>query len=231
MCEERKLLQKHNQILLDEYNEYGPVILGPYSSYTWRHDPMHVLFTLARYKFCAKMLAGSKDVLEIGCGDAVGSPLLLQTVERLHAIDLEPLIIENNIRLNAYPDRLSFEVLDVTRNSLSRKFDAGLSLDVIEHIPKSEEHNYLENICRSLKAQAVFILGTPNITAKQYASPSSAEGHINLKSHETLRSLLDQYFHNVLLFSMNDEVVHTGFYPMCHYLMALACGKRDTGLE
>jgi len=26
------------------------------------------------------------------------------------------------------------------------------------------------------------------------------------------------------VFSMNDEVVHTGFHPMAHYLMALACG-------
>jgi hypothetical protein len=30
---------------------------------------------------------------------------------------------------------------------------------------------------------------------------------------------------------MNDEVVHTGFYPMCHYLFALACGKRGHPAE
>jgi hypothetical protein len=28
------------------------------------------------------------------------------------------------------------------------------------------------------------------------------------------------------LFSMNDETVHTGFYPMAHYLIALCCGKK-----
>jgi hypothetical protein len=25
---------------------------------------------------------------------------------------------------------------------------------------------------------------------------------------------------------MNDETVHTGFYPMAHYLIALCCGKK-----
>jgi len=31
----------------------------------------------------------------------------------------------------------------------------------------------------------------------------------------------------VFVFSMNDEVVHTGFYPMAHYLLAVACHRRD----
>jgi hypothetical protein len=48
------------------------------------------------------------------------------------------------------------------------------------------------------------------------------EGHINMKSADSLKDLLAQYFHNVFIFSMNDEMVHTGFYPMAHYLMALA---------
>jgi hypothetical protein len=34
-----------------------------------------------------------------------------------------------------------------------------------------------------------------------------------------------KFFHHVFIFSMNDEVVHTGFYPMAHYLLALGCGK------
>ena len=42
-----------------------------------------------------------------------------------------------------------------------------------------------------------------------------------------LKSLLEQYFHSVFLFSMNDEVVHTGFYPMAHYLLAICSHKRQ----
>ncbi|MCA6302689.1 MAG: hypothetical protein IM629_12150, partial [Phenylobacterium sp.] len=35
-----------------------------------------------------------------------------------------------------------------------------------------------------------------------------------------------KFFSNVFLFSMNDEVVHTGFAPMAHYLFAIGAGKR-----
>ena len=69
-------------------------------------------------------------------------------------------------------------------------------------------------------------MGTPNITAKDYASPASAAGHINLKNGETLKSLLLKRFHNVFSFSMNDEVVHTGYSPMAHYLLAMGVGVK-----
>jgi hypothetical protein len=37
---------------------------------------------------------------------------------------------------------------------------------------------------------------------------------------------MQRFFHNVFMFSMNDEVVHTGYHKMAHYLFALCCGKR-----
>ena len=221
-----KFIQTHNQILLDEYQEQGPFILGPYSSYTWRHDPRHLFFTLARYKFCSKLLAGKKRVLEVGCGDAVGSQMMLQTVGAMHCTDLEPLIIEDDIRRHGCDGRLSFETVDITRAAPQGEFDAAISLDVLEHIPSSSDDDYMRNICRNLSPQGVLIVGTPNITADAYASPNSRDGHINLKSHDALVSLMGGYFHNVFLFSMNDETVHTGFYPMAHYFMAVGVGLK-----
>ena len=58
------------------------------------------------------------------------------------------------------------------------------------------------------------------------ASPPSKAGHVNCKDGLGFRALMQRFFHNVFLFSMNDEVVHTGFYPMAHYLFALCCGPR-----
>ena len=40
-----------------------------------------------------------------------------------------------------------------------------------------------------------------------------------------------RYFENVFVFGMNDEVVHTGFYPMCHYIFVLGTGKRVRPLK
>lgn len=220
--------EPQNQIQFDTYQERGPVKFGPWTSHIWRTDPRHLVFLLARYKFCAKMLAGKSEVLEVGCGDAFGIPVILQTVGPVHGIDFEPLVIEDvKARLGAEGvERCSFSALDITERPVDRKFDAAYSLDVIEHIPPESEDRFMANICSSLRPHAVCIIGTPNVEAQKHASPASAAGHVNLKSAESLRELLSRYFHNVFIFSMNDEVVHTGFYPMAHYLLGVSVGVK-----
>ena len=220
------MIQRFYQTFLDEYKEYGPVTLGPLSSFDWRHDPRHILFTLSRYKFCAKLLSGKKSVLEIGCGDGIGTSILLQEVDKLHCIDLEPQLIEDNIKRNSYPDRLSFECLNLVEQSPGRVFDAALATDVVEHIPADKEDIFITNITSVLTSNSILILGTPNITSQKYASKQSTEGHVNPKNYLGLRGLLSYYFKNVLLFSMSDEVVHTGFYPMAQYLFGVGIGKK-----
>jgi cyclopropane fatty-acyl-phospholipid synthase-like methyltransferase len=108
------------------------------------------------------------------------------------------------------------------------KVSAIFSIDLIEHIDPENEDTFMSNMIQSYenKENAVMIIGTPNVTAAQYASPVSAEGHINLKSHDDLKALLQRHFHNVFMFGMNDEVVHTGYAPMCHYLWGIGAGLK-----
>lgn len=49
---------------------------------------------------------------------------------------------------------------------------------------------------------------------------------MNCKTMPELKQTMDTHFHNVFMFSMNDEVVHTGYYHMAHYIWALGVGKR-----
>ena len=42
-----------------------------------------------------------------------------------------------------------------------------------------------------------------------------------------LRSFLSLFFSNVFMFSMNDEVVHTGYDSISHYIFAIACNKKQ----
>lgn len=215
------------QIQIDEYNKKKGVMLGPYTSYIWRKDPKHLLFLLARYKFCSKVLSGKSNILEVGCGDSFGTAIVLQTVKKVHGIDIEPLVIKDNIKRTEHGNRCTYEVLDITLQYPTAQFDGAFALDVIEHIPKSSEERFMNNIAKSLTSDAVCIIGTPNIAAKQYASSRSAASHINLKSEESLRQLMSPYFENVIIFSMNDEIVHTGFYPMANYLFGLGVGLKN----
>ncbi|WP_454061338.1 class I SAM-dependent methyltransferase [Candidatus Nitrospira salsa] len=203
--------------------------MGPWTSHIWRDDPRHLGFLLARYKFCAKVLAGRKNVLEVGCGDAFGISVVKQTVLSIHGIDLEPLVLQDarDRKNGEEQEGITLSVHDMTKAAMSEEFDAAYSLDVIEHIPLSDEPLFMEHLCASLNPHSICILGTPNITASAYASRFAAEGHINLKSAETLSKLMLSFFHHCLLFSMNDEVVHTGFYPMAHYLLAVGIEKKE----
>jgi hypothetical protein len=78
-----------------------------------------------------------------------------------------------------------------------------------------------------LDADGICVIGTPNVTSAAYASETSQRGHVNLYDAGRLEAALRAVFHNVFMFGLNDEVVHTGFPPMTHYLMALGCSKRS----
>jgi 2-polyprenyl-3-methyl-5-hydroxy-6-metoxy-1,4-benzoquinol methylase len=224
----KKTIESQNQSQIDTYEEKGPVGMGPWTSHIWRSDPRHLGFMLARYKFCAKMLAGKSAAIEVGCGDAFGTQVVLQTVGSVHALDFEPLVVEAaEARLEGeQSQRLTFAAMDLTKSVPKGSFDAAYSLDVIEHVPQESEDLFMTNLCKSLQPHAVCIIGTPNIEASQFASEASMEGHINLKSADTLKELMSRYFHNVFVFSMNDEVVHTGYSPMAHYLLVMGAGVK-----
>ena len=220
--------EAQNQSQVDDFRKLGPATMGPWTSHIWRHDPRHMSFLLARYKFVAKMLAGRESVMEVGCGDAVGTPIVLQTVKKVHGVDFEPLVLNDAIERYKREgvSNASFAVHDMLKQPVPGTFDAAFSLDVIEHIPFKDEATFIDNMVASLKPLGVLIVGTPNITANEYASEGSKAGHINLKSGKTLHDAVARRFHNVFSFSMNDEVVHTGYSPMAHYLIAMGVGVK-----
>jgi cyclopropane fatty-acyl-phospholipid synthase-like methyltransferase len=105
-------------------------------------------------------------------------------------------------------------------------FDGAYALDVIEHIAPDKEDAFVANVIRSLAPHGVLLLGCPSQASQKHASKPSREGHVNCKDGEDMRALLARHFHNVFVFSMNDEVVHTGFFPMAQYVFGLACGPK-----
>jgi predicted SAM-dependent methyltransferase len=101
------------------------------------------------------------------------------------------------------------------------------ALDVLEHIKPADEQRFLKNMVTSLSAHGSMIIGMPSLESQVYASPMNKEGHVNCKTSPDLKETMRGFFHNVYMFSMNDEVVHTGYHKMAHYLFALCCGKKD----
>lgn len=184
------------------------------------------MFKMSRYKFVSKMLSGKGRVLEVGCRDAFPARLVQQEVTKLVAIDLDPVLVRDvNDRMD---DEWPFQckVHDIQAGPVDGPFDAAYSLDVIEHVAPEDERDYMLHIAQSLTRNGVLILGTPSVQSQPYASANRKGALVNAKTQPELKGLMRDYFHNVFMFSMNDEVIHTGYAPMSHYVFALGAGNK-----
>lgn len=215
-------------LLYEVKEKHGIARLGLMANESWNQDPKRTLFTLARYKFVSRMLGGRKHVLEVGCADAFGTRIVQQAVGKVTAIDFDPLFIADvKERMNPHWQFDAF-VHDMLKGPVPGQFDAAYALDVLEHINESDEDLFIRNTLASLSPTGVAIFGMPSLESQNWASPQSKAGHVNCKSGEALKKTLERYFHTVFVFSMNDEVVHTGFYPMAHYLLGVGSHRRES---
>jgi 2-polyprenyl-3-methyl-5-hydroxy-6-metoxy-1,4-benzoquinol methylase len=214
------------QRLLEVQQEAGVSTLGLMTNQVWHEDPRRLAFILARYKFVAKMLSGYHAVAEVGCGDAFATRIVQQEVDAVTPYDFDPVFIGDIRRRQSAKWPLPAQVHDILERPLPQQYDAIYSLDVIEHIPAEKEDTFIGNLGASLAGHGILIIGSPSLESQAYASPQSKLGHVNCKSGKALKLLLERHFHTVFLFSMNDEVVHTGFYPMAHYLLAICSDIR-----
>ncbi len=166
------------------------------------NDARHLGFTLARYKFVAKCFQTYEHVLEIGAGNGFGAQVVKQAVGWLDSVDI--------------PE------FDITKDARAGH-DGVFMLDVFEHIHKESEGAMLSNLA---KCAPVCVIGTPSLESQPYASPESKRLHVNCVTHEYLRGVCLEHWRHVFMFGMNDETLHTGFGPLCHYNIALCTEPR-----
>ena len=214
------------QEVVAEMRRRGPERLGLMTSWAWHDDPKRLTFTLSRYKFVAKMLEGIDSVLEVGCGDGFGSRVVAQSVGALTAVDFDPEFIESAKSVAGERYRIDFRVHDALKAPIPGSFKAVYSLDVLEHVKAEDEDRFLRHILAPLAPKGVCIIGTPSLESQAYASRFSKLGHVNCKDQPSLKALMFHYFDNVFAFSMNDEVVHTGYSKLSHYNLVLCCGLK-----
>jgi 2-polyprenyl-3-methyl-5-hydroxy-6-metoxy-1,4-benzoquinol methylase len=214
-------------IYFDIEKKVGKATLGLSSNSIWNTDSSRLTFVLSRYKFVSRMFSGFKQVLEIGSGDGFASKIVADRVENLTISDVDPIFVQEAKVVNRNQQNITFEHINYVEDYLKNSYDGIFALDVFEHISPDDETKFLENILKSLSSCGVLILGMPSLESQIHASPASKDGHVNCKSGEDFRSSLLTYFHNVFIFSMNDEVLHTGFHAMSHYLFALAANPKS----
>jgi 2-polyprenyl-3-methyl-5-hydroxy-6-metoxy-1,4-benzoquinol methylase len=200
------------------------VQFGNHWSFNLLNDPKRLSFVLCRYIYAAELAGPRTSVLELGCSEGIGAHVLRGSSGTYFGVDMDKNAIETAHA--SFPDKqFTFTHADFLENKYGA-FDLVVSLDVIEHLDFSIEEKFWSTIRLNLATDGVGVIGTPNLTSQPYASAASKAGHINCFTYERLRETMAKHFRNVFMFGINDEVLHAGYGPMCHYLLALGMGKK-----
>jgi 2-polyprenyl-3-methyl-5-hydroxy-6-metoxy-1,4-benzoquinol methylase len=227
----RKMRDPVNQPNIDFAETRGAISLGLLKSREWISDPRRFLFSQSRYKFVSKLLSGRKNVLEVGCGDAFNAPIVMQEIGNLTVTDFDPEFIED-AKAHVQPEYpYEARVHNFLDGPMEGRFDAVYLLDVLEHIEAKDEARFIGNIMACLTGDAVMIVGMPSLESQIHASQGSKAGHVNCKSAPDLKYTMETFFHSVFMFCMNDEVVHTGYHKMAHYVIAVCAHPRSEAYE
>ncbi len=167
---------------------------------------------IARYHYLENFELG-ECVLDIACGNGVGSDLIAKNVERVFAIDQDPNTIENNRKFFSKTSNLIFKVDNAEHLDIdSSVFSAVVSFETIEHLVHPE--NFLQEIRRVLKPGGLFILSTPNarVTNPINGIPSNPF-HIKEYTPTELNELLSKSFK---IISMRGQSV-SAMYPINYF--------------
>ena len=208
--------------LVRELNEkYPEITLSSEYGYFVEDNLLQFLIRLARFKFAAKMVKKNDRVLEIGCGSGLGTNFLAQHCRRIKGIDVKSEELEEARSLTRRKN-VDFELIDFFDMPSKSRYDAVVALDVIEHMPKADGRRLIKKTTAHLKKDGILIIGTPSMYTRKYQSPLSKASHIKLYDQEELRALIEAHYGRTLAFSMNDEVVHTGFSKLAWYYFVIA---------
>lgn len=214
--------KRYRELVNSFYDEYKEITLPPEYAYFIQKDLIRFLIRLARYKFVARLIKETDHILEVGCGSGLGSIFLGQHCAHVTGLEIKRSEVEDARAMNRRKN-VEFMVEDFFNLRIERQFDVVVSLDVIEHMPMEQGSELICAISRRVKPTGMAVIGTPSIYSYDYQSELSKASHVKCYDQQELIELMERYFHRILPFCMNDELVHTGFSKLAWYYFLVAC--------
>ncbi|MDX9714324.1 MAG: class I SAM-dependent methyltransferase [Dissulfurispiraceae bacterium] len=211
----------HAALVEQLYREFpdGVKLPAEYAAFVHK-DTARLLIMLARYKFAAKMIRKSDHLLEVGCGSGLGGNFLSQYCMQYTGIDVRTTAIDE-ARMLSRAKNAEFIAADFFQLKKYNQYDVIVALDVIEHMPVEQGHKLLNTMAGYLKPTGMVIIGTPSIYSYEYQSPLSKTSHVKCYDQQELVEVVNKHFGRTIAFSMNDELVHTGFSKLAWYYFVL----------
>lgn len=221
------MAKEHNRLVEDLNRRYPDGInLPPEYADAIQNNTLSLLIRLARYKFILRLLKKSDRVLEIGCSTGVGTIFLGQHCRSVVGIDRNKKDIEFARQINKRKN-VSFEDIDFFKLHSNRRYDAVVSLDVIEHFNRRQGEKLAVESLKFIKRDGIFIVGTPSVFIRDRQNAFSKAAHVKMYTQEELLEMVQKYYRRAIAFSMNDELVHTGNPKVAWYYFVVAFMPRS----
>jgi len=208
------------RLVVEEYEDYPEVTLSQEYGHFVHDNLLQFLIRLARYKFVARLIKKTDTVLEVGCGSGLGTIFLGQHSAKVTGLELKEYELKAARKINRRKN-VTFLKEDFFDYSPSGKYDVVVAMDVIEHMTAPQAKRLISKMAGHLKPTGMAIIGTPSIYSYKFQSAVSRASHVKCYDQKELTDLVENYFGRTLAFSMNDEMVHTGFPKMAWYYFVI----------
>lgn len=184
-------------------------------------NPLMTTIKYARYKFISKMITKNDVVLDVGCGTGVSSLFYAQNSKKVIGIDLLSDLIEVTNKKNL--TLIKGDIFKTSIALLKKKKISFISCnDFIEHFSEKNGLKLIKKFSDLLpKKGGTLIIGTPSIYSKKFRAKHNKKQHLHEYDPIELKTKCLKYFPRVFLFSMNDEVINTGFHKLSWFTFAI----------
>ena len=176
-------------------------------------NPLMATVKLARYKFVSKMLDKNDYVVDVGCGGGLSTFYYSNFCRKAVGIDNDARRIKEWKEFkNKKLDFVNLNALDISK--LNFDVNCIINVDFIEHITKRYYfYKKLQKISTKSKNRRnkMLIIGTPSYYSKKYRAKHNLLHHKHEYKPDELYEICAKNFSRVFKFTMNDELVHTGF--------------------
>lgn len=214
-------LQKYEQLVAEQHARFPEITLPPEYAELFEINTLQILIKLARYKFVARILKPSDDVLEVGSGTGIGAIFLAQHANSVTGLEFKPHDHAAAVKVNRRDNVTFYHKSLYDFDAAGRKFDIVVSIDVIEHMQIEDGGRFLAALSALCKDDGMVVIGSPSIHSFPYQSAYSKAAHIKCYDQVELVALMDAYFARTIAFSMNDEIVHTGHPKLAWYYFVI----------
>lgn len=188
-----------------------------------KNNPLMVTVKFARYKFIAKLLQKSDNVLEVGCSDGVSSNFFFKYCKTIDALDMDLDAIneaKNNFK------GINFMHQNALTYSTLKKYDVIVMLDFIEHFTQEDGEKLIKKYSSLLSVNGMLVVGTPSKNFNKYRAEHNKIHHLHEYYPDELEQLMQKNFNRNMMFAMNDELVHTGNINLAWFMYAIGTYKK-----